>query len=464
MTKEFIQKNRYKFFTIGAIGTFMGTLDGSILNVALPTIAGELDCSIDTVAWVILAYSLTLVSLMMVFGAWTERKGYAFAYKFGYTLFITGSILCVFAQSIGTLVVARVIQAVGAAMFQAIGTSMVTTVFPPEERGKGIGMMVMVVSAGLMTGPPLGGFILDIWPWQSIFAINIPIGLFGLFLAFMYFRDFPKPDGHRKMKLAGAVALAIGLAAGMFGLSLLDKYPISDPRILSLWGVAAAALLAFFYFEGKPEKALIGLDILKNRQFTTALTAMLLMFMAMAGSLILIPFYLQNLLGMPPRTVGLFLILLPVLMFILAPLSGRVSDKIGYRWLTAGGMATLAAGLYMVSGLNEASTTLQIILALIVVGVGIGIFSTPNTSALMGSVTESQRAVTSGIISTNRNIGMAMGIAISTALFAFYENRFADLTDKDTVFVASFERVVTIFIVLALLGAVVSLTRKNRLD
>ena len=125
----------------------MGTLDGSILNVALPTIARELETSIDIVAWVALAYTLTLVSLLMIFGAWTEKKGYSFAYKFGYIFFISGSVLAVFSTNIYMLISARVIQAVGASMFQAVGTGMVTTVFPGKERGKGIGMMVMMVSA-----------------------------------------------------------------------------------------------------------------------------------------------------------------------------------------------------------------------------------------------------------------------------------------------------------------------------
>ena len=150
-----IQQNRYKFFTVGAIGTFMGTLNGSILNVALPTIADDLQCTVDVVAWVVLSYTLTLVSLLLIFGAWTERKGYDFAYKFGFSFFIVGSLLCIMSWSIYSLVFGRVIQAIGASMFQAVGTGMVTEVFPERERGKGIGMMVMMVSAGLMMGPPL---------------------------------------------------------------------------------------------------------------------------------------------------------------------------------------------------------------------------------------------------------------------------------------------------------------------
>jgi MFS family permease len=216
------QANRYKIFTVGAIGTFMATLDGSIVNVGLPTIARELNCSVDLVAWVALAYSLTLVSLLLVYGAWTERKGFAFAYTYGFILFMLGSAACGLSPNIYSLIGARVLQASGTAVFASIGPAMVTAVFPEKERGKGIGMMVMMVAAGFTVGPPLGGLLLGVWDWPSIFYVNIPIGIVGLGLAIKYLRTLTPPKVTRAMPLKGAMAVSLGLVSTMLAMSLVD--------------------------------------------------------------------------------------------------------------------------------------------------------------------------------------------------------------------------------------------------
>jgi len=451
MDISLIQTHKYRFFTVGAIGTFMSTLDGSILNVALPTIANQLQCNINVVAWVILAYSLTVVSLMMIFGAWTEKKGYAFAYKFGYSFFIIGSIICALSSSIHFLIFGRVIQAIGSAMFQAVGPGMVTAVFPENERGKGIGLMVMMVSAGMMAGPPLGGFLLQYFPWQSIFIINIPIGLIGMSLALKYFKLLPKPSHFRKMRISGALSISIAMLSGMLALSLIESYSLLDIRVWGLGIISLISLFLFYKFESKPESALIGLDLFKNRTFRSTLIAAILMFVAMAGAIILIPFYLERVKDFEPQTVGMYLMIFPIIMFIVAPLSGKLSDKIGSRLLTTTGMAILAIGLYLLSYLDVETSNNYIILSIIIISSGVAIFNTPNSSAMMGSVDKSKRAVISGIISTSRNIGMALGVAIATSLFAYFQaQNVGDNVDTTINFVSSYQPVVKVSIIIAL--------------
>jgi len=439
----------------------MSTLDGSILNVALPTIAADLNASIETVAWVVLAYSLTLVSLMMIFGAWTEHKGYLFAYRFGYTLFVLGSLGCVLSTGIEFLIAGRVLQGVGSAMLQAVGPGMVTTVFPAEERGKGIGLMVMMVSAGLMSGPVLGGFLLKFFPWQSIFVINLPIGLVGFLLAGRFFRLLPKPNVTRPMYLGGGVALAVALMAGTLGLSMLSDYPATDVRV---WGselIALVGLAAFIRLEADSKRAMIGLDIFKIRAFAAALVAAVLMFVAMAGALILIPFYLELVKGFEPSRVGLYLIILPALMFIVAPLAGRISDRIGSRWPATVGMATFAFGLYLLSRLDTGTDNLYIVLCLVVIGVGVAIFNTPNSSSMMGAVGPSKRATASSIIGTSRNIGGTIGVALATALFAAFQGRLAvGIVDPAELFIAAYEPVAYIAAGIAVVALPFCLLRK----
>ncbi|RKX30026.1 MAG: hypothetical protein DRP47_00195 [Candidatus Zixiibacteriota bacterium] len=462
MNSDIILRNKYRFFSVGAIGTFMSTLDGSILNVALPTIANEFQSSIDVVAWVILAYALTIVSLMMIFGTWVERKGYGFAYKFGYIFFLAGSLTCVAAGSIEILIAGRVIQAIGSAMFQAIGPGLVTTVFPKRERGKGIGMIVMMVSAGLMTGPPLGGVILQHFPWQIIFAINIPIGLVGLFLTSRYFKLLPIPETTHRLHLRGAVSISVTLLSGTLALSLISDYSLINIRVWGLLILSGTALVIFFKSESNPQTALFGLDLFRNRQFTNALIAAVLIFIALASTIVFIPFYLERVKNYGPQTVGLFLIISPFLMFIVAPLSGKLSDRIGSRFLTTIGMLTLTFGLYLLSTLGETTSAEFIILCLVITSVGNAVFNTPNSSSLMGSVTPDKRAVASGVLATSRNIGIAIGVALSTSLFAFFESIYASgTTDPVTLFVKSFHPVMLAAMVTALIGVPFCLSRKK---
>ncbi len=440
----------------------MSTLDASIMNVALPSMARDFGSSVDQVAWVVLAYSLTLISLLMVFGAWIEQRGYRFAYRFGYSFFLVGSIVCACSPWLYLLVLGRVIQAVGSAMFAAIGPGMVTTIFPVEERGKWLGTMVMMVSCGFMIGPPLGGYLLAFFDWHALFIINVPIGLLGLYMIKRYFGDLGAPSGTRSVRIASAASISLGLLSAVFVLSLINEYPLSDVRMWGLGLFSLICLATFLFLESKPDHALIGLEIFKNRVFTASIGAQLMHFCALSGVLVLVPFYLEQVRSFQPRQVGLFLVIMPIFMFVLAPLSGKISDRIGFRLLTCTGMILMIGGLGLFSYLSTISGTLYIVLCLVVVSSGAGIFSTPNSSALMGSVSPDQRAAASGILATTRNIGQSVGVALAASLFAYFEQANAGLGESDLIFVASFRPVVYIGIGFSVLGLFFSLIRNNR--
>ena len=439
----------------------MATFDGSIVNVALPTIAEHFKASVDLAAWVSLSYSLTLVALIMVFGTWTESKGYAFAYKLGYTFFIIGSVMCSLSWSIYALILSRVVQAAGTAMFAAVGIGMVTEVFPEKERGKAIGMIVMMVSAGFILGPPVGGLLLSAFDWQSIFLINIPIGLVGLYMTFVYFKVLPPHFSDRKMRWAGSLSVSLALVTAIFALGLLKDFSIADLRIWGLGLVSLLSLILFVKFESKVETALMGFDIFKNRQFTSSIAAMLAAFSGASGIMLLIPFYLERVKHLEPKQVALYLMIVPVTMFIFSPLSGKLSDKIGFRTLSTLGILILSAGLFIMSRIGIESPATLAAIGLAVIGSGFGVFSTPNSSALMGSVTKGQRAVTSGILSTTRNMGISLGVAISTALFAYFNQKYSVMGNESDIFVASFRNVIVISIFLSLLALPFCLIRGN---
>ncbi len=309
MSQTYTKAQKLKLFSVGALGTFMATFEGSIVNVALPGMTADLGVSIDAVAWVVMAYSVTLISLMLVFGAWVQRVGYGTAYKSGYLLFVIGSIICSFSSDLPMLLVGRIVQATGTAMFAAVGPAMISDIFPANERGKGIGMMVMTVALGFMVGPPTGGFLLSIWDWTSVFIVGIPIGVVGFILAAYFFKDYRHKKSNKPLPLASASVMSAALVALTFGLSSIGDKPLTD---VVIWGngLAGFCLLGLFLMlERKPEKALIGLAIFKNRNFVTAVLAQQSHFIAFAGVMILLPFYLEHIRGLKPQEVGFYLIL-----------------------------------------------------------------------------------------------------------------------------------------------------------
>jgi EmrB/QacA subfamily drug resistance transporter len=439
----------------------MATFEASSLNVALPSIARDFSCPIDTVAWVVLAYTLGVIALMLLFGAWAERRGWAFAYTFGYIFFTFGSAACALSPNIAWLVVGRVVQAVGTAVFAATGPALVTTVFPPEERGKGIGMMVMVVSIGFMTGPPIGGLLIGLWDWPLIFLAVVPVGIVGLWLTRKYFPGVKTPNSGRRVPIAASLTMSAALVSGVYGLTQIADNPISEAGVWVPLLTAAVFLMVFLRIEADPSRAFIGLAILRNSRFVLSVAAQQTHFIAYAGVMLLMPFYLETVRSMTPQEVGMYLVILPVLMLITAPISGRLSDRIGYRFLSASGMLAVAIGLFLMSSLAIDTETSYIVIILVVLGAGAGIFSSPNASAFMGSVTAEQRLVTSAILATGRNIAMTVGIALATALFTYFGGAEAATGDNAEAFVRGYHPVIWVSVAVALAGTVICLVRKH---
>ena len=208
---EDFSRYKHKSLIITGLGTFMGTLDASIINVSLPTISRELETTVSMVGWVVLSYAIALFSLLMIFGALSEKKGYQFSYKYGYLIFMIGSVLCGFSVNIYMLIISRIIQGIGAALLVSVGPALITHSFPDSERGRGLSIIAMVVSVGLMLGPPLGGLIIGMAGWRWIFFVNVPVSLLGVYFTIRFIGDFPISDPGKKISIPGAGSLSLGL-------------------------------------------------------------------------------------------------------------------------------------------------------------------------------------------------------------------------------------------------------------
>jgi len=399
------------------LGIFLGTIDASIVNVALPTMAKELDTTFAAVQWVVVAYLLTLATLTLSVGRLGDMLGKKRIYTTGFAVFTLGSVLCGLAPGIGWLIGSRVIQAGGAAMIFALGMAIITQAFPPSERGRALGISGALVSIGIVIGPSLGGLIVDQWSWRWIFIVNLPIGVIGTAAAQRFVPNIPPPGGQR-FDFKGAFVFFVALFTFMLGLSLAQSRGFGSSIVLTLLALGIAALVIFIMIERRVEQPMLDLQLFKNRLLTINLLTGWMTFFAISGLFILVPFYLENVLGATPRQVGLLIAPAPLLLGLAAPISGSLSDRIGPRRVLVFGLIILIGAYLMMQLLQPDSPLWIIMLVMAPAGLGMGVFQSPNNSAVMGSASAEHLGVTSAMLTTTRNTGQLTGIAVLGAVWA----------------------------------------------
>ena len=399
------------------MGVFLATLDGSIVNVALPTLARQFASPFSAVEWVVLAYLLTVATLLLSMGRLGDMLGKKPVYQAGFAAFTLGSVLCSLSQTIDLLVAFRVVQAVGASMVLALGAAILTEAFPPSERGKALGLSGTVVSIGIVVGPALGGVILDTFSWHWIFLVNLPVGLIGLYLVGRLVPSTP-PVRVEKFDFMGAATLFISLLALLLALTEGPQWGFLDPRILALFAVWVAFLTLFLIIERRSRYPMVDLRLFREGLFSVNLATGSLAFISLSGLLLLMPFYLEGVLGYPPRQVGLLMASVPAGLGITAPISGSLSDRLGTRPITVAGLGVLVVGYLALSGLGGATKGPEFLLRFVPIGIGMGLFQSPNNSAIMGAAPRERLGVASGLLAMTRLVGQITGIAVLGALWA----------------------------------------------
>jgi EmrB/QacA subfamily drug resistance transporter len=401
-------------FSAVAVGTFMSTLDGSIVNVALPSVRAAFGASIAGVGWVVTIYLLAISASLLAAGRLGDIAGHRRVYVAGMLLFTLGSALCGLAPSLPALVLARAAQALGAAAMMAMAPAAVTAAFPREQRGRALGGIASVVAAGLTAGPPLGGLLVASFSWRAIFYVNLPVGLAGAIWASRTLPGGAAAPGARFDRW-GAAGFAAVLASLVGAIQLAPA--VGARAALPLAGSAAcAALLA--RHERRQRSPLVDAALFGNPLYAWGLAAGMLSYVAMFSQTFLTPFYLSQVKGLSAGQLGLMLTAVPITLAVVAPISGRLSDRHGSRWLCLGGMALLALGLgsLALSGRGDSLASLAGRLSL--AGAGMGLFQSPNNSAIMGTLPRERLGSGGGTLATARNLGMVLGVALSGALFA----------------------------------------------
>lgn len=408
---------RYLVLAAIMLGSIMGPLDASIVNVVLPTITQSFGVSIATAQWVPMVYLLTISSLLLFYGRLGDILGYKRVYLAGLAGFVSASGLCGLSPTITWLIAFRAIQGLAAGMMMAVPYAMITATFPAAERGKALGIHAISISTGLAIGPTLGGIITALWGWRFVFLINLPVGIAGL----LWGRSvIPAQKGQPgRIDLPGVAAAGIALFSLLLAVNRFQQRGLDDLTAILLL-VAVLSGIGFFVLERRVPQPLLGLSLFRDLTFSFANLSALLNFMAQYVLVFLTPFYLQRVLHYAPNTVGLLMSSFPLAVMVIAPFSGALSDRFGTRPLACLGAATCALALYLMSQVPVAAGAGDIMWRLALFGLGTGMFQSPNNSAVMGSAPRVHLGTASGVLATMRNVGMVLGIATAGAvLYAF---------------------------------------------
>jgi EmrB/QacA subfamily drug resistance transporter len=415
----FTPENR-KWWTLLAVafGLFMIMLDNTVVNVALPSISRDLGISISELEWVVNGYALTFGVLLLTGGKLADLLGRRRIFIAGLVIFTASSFFCGIANSAGMLIGARVVQGVGAALMNPATLSIITATFPPRQRGMAIGIWAGVSAMALAIGPLVGGAITEHINWSWVFYINVPIGILGIFAA-RVFIDETKDTSEQRVDLPGLVTSAVALFALTY--ALIDwnaPNGRSHTLLLGLFGIAAVFFVAFILLERHQRLPMLDLSLFRNASFTSANTVMLLIGLAMFGTFFFVSLYVQNVLQYAPMKAGATFLPMTVLIILVAPNAGRLSDKLGPRAMIVPGVALVTASLVLFSIQDEGSTFWTLLPALVVGGLGMGLAMAPTTSAAMHAVPVDKAGVGSAVINSMRQVGGSVGIAVMGAIVA----------------------------------------------
>jgi EmrB/QacA subfamily drug resistance transporter len=393
-----------------SLGSFMAGLDSTIVNIALPTIGKAFDISTMTVSWVLNAYLIVLVSLLLFASRLGDIRGFRKLFLTGFAIFTLGSALCGLATSLDILVFSRMLQAVGGAIISALGAVMVTTYLSSSLRGQALGMVAMFTMLGAALGPVLGGFLTNAFSWQFIFFVNLPVGILAILLGTYILPRADPITPNAAMDIPGVIIVFVALGMLIFGLNKLTGSTPMNGIILLF--ISAIFWVLFCFRERKTAEPLVNLKLFKNRAFTLQNVSIILTQLSLAGVMILMPFYLEKVLSVSTDNAGTILLALPVGMILTSPLAGRISDVIGTKKPIIIGFMVSILALFLLSTLSPNSSIGHVEIYLFMLGAGTGFAYAPLNSAVMGEASVKDRGATSGLIKMMSNLGSSLGVAL----------------------------------------------------
>ena len=408
--------SRHAILALASVTSFMSSLDVSIVNVAIPAISKTFEASFTAIIFIPTVYLLALAIFQPVFGRMGDRKGMKRVFISGLVVFTIGSFFSGLSDGVVELLAFRIVQGAGAAAVVATSLALIINAYSASERGRMVGINLGFVYGGLAMGPPIGGFLVQLLGWRSIFYVNVPIGVATVALASVYLvRETASPSSS-EFDLKGALALAAFLSAGLV---LLSGVALGGTTTVLMAIVCIASFAAFVYLEKHTKFPLLDLDLFThNRLFAAGNATSLMNYLTSAGTLLLISIYVQLILGYSPEEAGLVLLAQPVVMAVTAVAAGDLSDRFSARILSSLGMILRVLAFFLLSLLGLRSSELEILLPLMLLGAGHALFSSPNTNSVMSSVPASQLGIASGAMGTIRSTAQSLGVAVMGGVVA----------------------------------------------
>lgn len=404
---------------IVCVGQCMVGLDQRALLVALPTLTDSFNTDLTTIQWVLLIYDLMLIGSVITVGRLGDLLGRRRLYSSGFVVFVSASALCGLSQTPVQLIICRALQAVGGSMIVANGRAIASVSLPQEQRGKALGLISMAFHVGFLTGPTLGGFLIDTVGWRWIFYINLPVGLWGARLAWKTIEETKEDLEHVSIDFSGAFLLLLTNSLFIYGMSQLPHVGWHDPVAIGTLALAGAALFVFVMAELRSQAPILSFSLFRSRLFTASMFSLFFITSTQAAISFLIPFYLQMIRGFSPAQMGWIIIASSVVIIIVAPFAGWLSDRLGSRLLCTTGSFVIVVGQFFIASLNASSSIARIVLPIALSGFGWAIFNAPNQSAIFGSVPREKVGVASGMNTTTARTGGAMGVALAATLFTY---------------------------------------------
>jgi EmrB/QacA subfamily drug resistance transporter len=457
----------------------MSALDVSIVNIAMPTLKADFIVPLATVEWVAMAYMLTLTIFLPLFGRVADMYGRARLYNAGFVVFTMGSALCGMSPSAGFLIGSRVLQAVGAGLLQANSIAIITAAFPSSERGRAIGIQGAVQAVAMSIGPFLGGILIAAMGWRAVFYINVPIGILGTLAALLI---LPRDETRRrkeKVDYLGAALFTSGLLLLTLALNEAAKLGLASPRIILYFALSVVLLGLFVMTELKVQYPLVDLRMFRSFAFSAGNMTGMMSYYVLFSIMFLMPFYLERVVGYSVALTGGLLVPIPLAMAVVAPLAGSVSDKRGPRLMTTAGMLLCGMACLLLILLGESSHLALLVGILIMFGMGMGLFTPPNNSSVMGAAPKDKLSVAGGLLNMMRSLGLIFGVDISGLIFTtleekavadkgfyavqhIFHNQLIPVSVRDVAFMTGYLVVLGVLVALSLVSALLSALRNEK--
>jgi EmrB/QacA subfamily drug resistance transporter len=455
-----ISEETRKWWTLAAVafGLFMIMLDNTVVNVALPSIARDLQVDLSELEWIVTGYALTFASLMLTGGKLADLMGRRLIFIVGLVIFTLSSLACGLAGSGEVLIGARVVQGAGAALMNPATLSIIAATFPPRQRGTAIGIWAGTAALALAIGPLVGGLLTEHISWNWIFFVNVPIGIIAIAASLILIPESRDESAEQRLDLPGLLTSGIGLFALVYGLIEANTYGWTSARILGAFAVAVGMLGAFVLLEQHQRIPMLDLSLFKNPTFTGANLAVLLVALALFGVFFFMSLYMQGVLGYSAVQAGAAFLPMTILIMLTAPIAGRSTDRFGSRWLITVGMVLLAVQLLYFSRLGVQESYWTLFPAMIIGGFAIAMVMTPSAAAAVRALPVDKSGVGSAVLNAFRQVGGSMGIAFLGAIMA---HQIGDLQgpavfQNKQLFVDALSTALTVAAAIAVLGAVVS--------